>query len=49
MRVTGDKNQIYEDVFDFMISYLPFPQQSIHSELAKLFSISILQNITVFA
>ena len=41
MQVIGDKNQIFEDVFDFMISYLPFPQKSIHSELAKLFSISI--------
>ena len=41
MQVTGDKNQIFEDVFDFMISYLPFPQKSIRSELAKLFSISI--------
>ena len=38
MRVIGDKNQISEDVFDFMISFLPFPQKSIHSELAKLFS-----------
>ena len=38
MRVIGDKNQISEDVFDFMISYLPFPQKSIRSELAKLFS-----------
>ena len=41
MRVIDDKNQISEDVFDFMISYLPDPQKSIHSELAKLFSISI--------
>ena len=41
MKVIGDKNQISEDVFDFMISYLPFPQKSILSELAKLFSISI--------
>ena len=41
MRVIGDKNLIFEDVFDFMISYLPFPQKSICSELAKLFSISI--------
>ena len=41
MRVIGDKNQISEDVFDYMISYLPFPQMSIRSELAKLFSISI--------
>ena len=44
MRVIGDKNQISEDVFDFMISYLPFPKKSIRSELAKLFfsfSISI--------
>ena len=41
MRVIGDKNQISEDEFDFMISYLPFPQKSIRSELAKLFSISI--------
>ena len=41
MRVIGDKNQISEDVFDFMISYLPFPQKSIRSELTKLFSISI--------
>ena len=42
MQVIADKNQISEDVFDFMISYLPFPQKSIRSELAKLFSISIL-------
>ena len=41
MRIIGDKNQTSEHVFDFMISYLPFPQKSIHSELAKLFSISI--------
>ena len=41
MRVIGDKNQISENVFDFMIFYLPFSQKSIHSELAKLFSISI--------
>ena len=34
MWVIGDKNKISEDVFDFMISYLPFPQKSIHSELA---------------
>ena len=37
MQVIGDKNQISEGVFDFMISYLPFPQKSIRSELAKLF------------
>ena len=37
MRVIGDKNQISEDVFDFMISCLPFPQKSICFELAKLF------------
>ena len=43
MRVIGDKNQISEDVLDFMISYLPFNQKSIRSELAKLFSISILE------
>ena len=42
MRVIGDKNQIFEDVFDFMISYLPFPQKSIRSKLAKLFSINIV-------
>ena len=42
MQVIGDKNQIYEDVFNFMISYLPFPQKSIRSELAKLFSIIIV-------
>ena len=41
MRVIGDKNQISEDVYDFMISYPPFPQKSIRSELARLFSISI--------
>ena len=41
MRVIGGKNQISEYVFDFMISYLPFPQKPIHSELTKLFSISI--------
>ena len=41
MRVIGD-NQISEDVFDFMISYLPFLQNSIRSELAKLFTISIV-------
>ena len=40
MRVIGDKSQVSEDVFDFMISYLPFSQKSIRSELAKLFSIS---------
>ena len=45
MRVIGDKNQISEGVFDFMISYLPFPQKSIRSELPKLFSISILTSI----
>ena len=39
MRVIGDNNQLSEDVFDFMISYLPFPQKSICSELAKLFCI----------
>ena len=38
MRIIGDKNQISEDVFDFMISHLPFLQKSICSELAKLFS-----------
>ena len=43
MQVIGDKNPISEDVFDFMISYLPFPQKSIRSEFAKLFSISIVQ------
>ena len=37
MQVTGDKNQISDDVFDFMISYLPFSQKSIRSEHAKLF------------
>ena len=42
MQVIGDKNQISEDVFDFMISYLPFPQKSIRSELAQVFSISII-------
>ena len=41
MRVIGDTSQISEDVFDFMISYLPFPRKSIRSELAKLFSINI--------
>ena len=34
MRVIGDTNHISEDVFDFMISYLPFSQKSIRSELA---------------
>ena len=43
MRVIFDKNQISEDVFDFIISYLPFPKKSIHSELAKLFSVSIYE------
>ena len=37
MRVIGDKNQISEDVFDFVISYPLSPQKSIRSELAKLF------------
>ena len=37
MRVIGDKNKISKDVFDFMISYLPFPQKSIRSELADFF------------
>ena len=41
MLVIGDKNHISEDIFDLMIFYLPFPQKSIRSELAKLFSISI--------
>ena len=41
MWVIGDRNQISEDVFYFMIFYLPFPQKSIRSELAKLFTISI--------
>ena len=36
MQVIGDKNQIPEDVFNFMISYLPFPQKSVRSEIAKL-------------
>ena len=48
MRVIGDKNQISEDVFDSKMSYLPFPQKSIRSELAKLFSFSILESITTF-
>ena len=43
MRVIGDKNQISEDVFDFMISNLTYPQKLIRSGLAKLFSISILE------
>ena len=43
MRVIGDKNQISIDVFDFMISYPPFPQKSIRSKLAKPFSMSKLQ------
>ena len=38
MRVIGDKNRISEYVFDFMISFLPFPKKSIRSELAKFFS-----------
>ena len=42
MRVIGDKNQISEDEFDFMISYLSFPQKSIRSELAKLFSLQYI-------
>ena len=42
MRVIDDKNQISEDVFDFMISHLPFPQKSICPELANLFSSSII-------
>ena len=42
MGVIGNKNQISEDGFDFMISYLLFPQKSIRSELAKLFFISVL-------
>ena len=37
MWVIGDKNKISEDVFDFMISYIPFPQKSIGFVLAKLF------------
>ena len=28
MRVIGDMNQISEDVFDYMFSYLPFPKKS---------------------
>ena len=41
MQIISDKKQISEDVFDFMISYLPFPQKSICSKLAKLFSPSV--------
>ena len=41
MIVIGDKNQISEDLFDFMLSFLLIPQKSIRSELATLFSISI--------
>ena len=54
MRVIGDKNQISEDVhvFDFMISYLPFPQKSIRSEVAKLFfhqcTLDVVKKSTVF-
>ena len=44
MRVIGDKNQISEDVFDFMISYQPVPRKLIRSELAKLFSTSIFSS-----
>ena len=40
MQVIGD-NQISEDVFDFIISYLLSPKKSIRSELAKLFFISL--------
>ena len=49
MRVIGDKNQISEGVFDFMISYLPFPQKSIHSELDIFFPLvySIVNAIRV--
>ena len=47
MQVIGDKNQISEDVFDFMISYLPFPQKSIRSELANFFSISIANRLDI--
>ena len=50
MRVIGDKNQISEDVFDFMISYLLFPQKSIRSELAKLRSeLARLFAISIYA
>ena len=48
MQVIGNENQTSEDVFDFMISFLPFPQKSIHSELTKLFSISIYEDVIVF-
>ena len=43
MRVIGDKNQISEDIFYLIISYIPFPEKSIRPELAKLFSISIVE------
>ena len=46
MRVIGDKNQISEDVFDFMISYIPFRKKSIHSELAKLFFPSVYDSLS---
>ena len=48
MRVIGDKNQISEDEFDFMISYVPFPQKSVHSELAQLFFNQYTSHIHVY-
>ena len=49
MRVIGDKNQIPEDVFDFMISYLSFSQKLIRSEPGILFSISIVNSKQCFS
>ena len=37
MRVIGEKNQISEDVFDFMISYLPFPKSQSVLNLLNFF------------
>ena len=37
MRVIGDRSQISEDVFDFMISHLPFPQSQSVLNLLNVF------------
>ena len=45
MQVIGDKNQISEDVFDFMISYLPFHQKSSVLNLVNFFHQYRLYNL----
>ena len=46
MQVTGDKNQISDDVFDLMISYLPFPRSQSVLNLLNFFP-SVYKDISL--